>query len=444
LSLSKILNRPSEWSVPAIAHSKVLSAAVQGVLKRWPDVVPEPDEKDREILVQTVKSKLDNDDWKGTRMSLMVSAARALFDETRRVRRELLALRVFYFEETKASTSSTFIGAMAAVYFGSYVPNAPHTRQLADALRSNRDNLGASWGDLFRRVPDCLDAAHAPDSIAKLMVSMADPWGGLKVLGIRLPHAPGLMDYVHLEYVKLLRPKLKSKDGIDRLFGWLRPKGQQPRTSGAAEAISAVLSPWMSRDPSADLISYITEWLVGSYEDPRLKAGGVWSGVKPDAMAVLMRWLTGENIRFFLDTVTEVESSHMWAPRREFWLGLYEQGYINAAWVAFSDEAARLAQRRIGTESDGRVLSFGRQVAGGSRLYTSLLILQIGNKIIVEGSHSYMVHVFKKNSPRIPQLYQPTYDCEQLRLIPDRPSGFHESKVHDAYGNWRNWVLERI
>lgn len=438
------MRRPLDWSTPGVAHSKALSAAVQSVLKRWPDVVPEPDEKDREALVQTVKSKLEKDDWERTRMSLMVAAARALFDETRRSRRDLVALRVFYFEETEVSTSTTFLGAMASVYFGSYVPNAQHTRQLADALRISRDRIGGSWRDLFRRVPECLDPTYAPNSLAKLMINMADPWEELKLLGIRQPHAPGLMDHVHLEYVKLLRPQLKTRDGVDRIFGWLRPKGQSARTSGAAEAISAILSPWMSRDPDLDLVSHITEWLVGSYEDPRLNAGGVWSGVKPEALAVLMRWLTGENIRFFLDIVTEVESSHMWEPRRKFWLGLYEEGYISAAWVAFSDEAARLARRRIGSGSDGRILSFGRQVAGGTRLHTSLLILEIGNKIIVEGSHNYRAHVFKKHSRTAPELYREEYDCEEIRLIPDRPAGSHESKIHDAQGNWRNWVRERV
>lgn len=58
--------------------------------------------------------------------------------------------------------------------------------------------------------------------------------------------------------------------------------------------------------------------------------------VPSEHLAILMRWLTGENIRFFLDVVSAVETSHMWEPRRKFWLSLYNQERIDAAWVAFS------------------------------------------------------------------------------------------------------------
>jgi hypothetical protein len=244
--------------------------------------------------------------------------------------------------------------------------------------------------------------------------------------------------------VKLLKPLLKEKSGLDKLFNWLRPAGQQPRMSGAAEAITAILSHWKSREPSAELISHITQSLVSAYQDPRVSRGGTWSGVSDDALSVILRWLTGENIRFFLDTVTAVEDSHMWEPRRKFWLKLYEQGRIVGAWVAFSDEAERYARRSLARAGAGRTLSYGHQVAGGGRRNTSLLILDMGSKIVVEGSHNYMVHVFRKNSPMTPQLYQRTYDCEAIRLIRDHPRGFHEARVHDAPGNWRNWVQEKV
>ena len=71
-----------------------------------------------------------------------------------------------------------------------------------------------------------------------------------------------------------------------------------------------------------------------------------------------MRWLTGQNIRFFLDVVSHVETSHMWAPRRKFWLGLYEQRRIDAAWVAFSRKAAEFAAARLSEPSTWQGIGF--------------------------------------------------------------------------------------
>jgi hypothetical protein len=150
-----------------------------------------------------------------------------------------------------------------------------------------------------------------------------------------------------------------------------------------------------------------------------------------------MRWLTGENIRFFLDIVTKSEASHMWQPRREFWLGLHERKRIDAAWVAFSKVAEFHAKRELGSRGGRGLLDFGSQTAGGNRSDTSLLIMKIGEKIVVEGSHSYMVHMFRQSDPRAPTLYQRTYDCERIRLLPGS-----ESKAHQGY--WQGWVLERI
>lgn len=124
----------------------------------------------------------------------------------------------------------------------------------------------------------------------------------------------------------------------------------------------------------------------------------------------------------------------MWAPRRKFWLGLHDQKRIDAAWVAFSKEGVEFARRK---GADNRFLRFGRQEAGGSRTNTSLLILKIGNKIVVEGSHSYKVHVFKDDHPKAPKLYEGRYDCEHIRLLPGSWSVAHN-------GDWQGRVLEHI
>jgi hypothetical protein len=413
-----------------------LDTIADRILERWPDIVSEQD-GDREEIVQVMLGKLRAERWDDTKLSAATKAARILFDEDFRDRRDLKSLRIFYFEETAVSTNSTFLSAMMSVYMMSYMPGSAHTTALAAALQLTQKHLSQKWQTLLRQVPSILNPREAPHEIAILMREMDEPWSGLRALGIRSPHAPGLMDHAHLAYLKEIAPRLDERCEIDKLLNWLKPEGKDARSSGATEAIEALLAPWRETTPESELQSYLVEALVSFYRDPRVHRGFPWGGVEPSLMVVIMRWLTGENIRFFLDVVSAVEESHMWAPRRKFWLGLYERKMIDEAWVAFSREGAiKASSMRANTENRAG-LAYGRQVAGGSRTNTSLLILKIGNCIVVEGSHSYKVHVFRGNNTSAPGLFQPRYDCERIRLTPGAETTPH-------LGNWQGRVRELI
>jgi len=326
---------------------------------------------------------------------------------------------------------------MFSVYISSFVSGAAHTRELSSALRDVQNRLGARWKALLSAIPDLLEPAFAHEAIAHRMLDMSDPWTGLRSIGLRSPHAPGIMNEAHLAYVRMLQPKLFERSEMEKLIAWLKPDRQEAKVSGAGEAISALLGHWIDNAPAADDLRYLTENLVGLYGDPRVQRGGAWAAVPESHLAVVMRWLTGENIRFFLDVVSKVERSHMWEPRRNFWLGLHEQGRIDAAWVAFSDEGEIEARKRSESSNSRGTLRFGRQMAGGSRINTSLLILKIGRKIVVEGSHNYKVHIFDSSNKQAPALYQLEYDCEEIRTTPG-------AKDRSHIGHWEGWVLENV
>jgi len=435
--LEKLRTR-GRFEAPALPALNRLWSATERILSRWPDVVANPPERDREKLVAEINRRFQSNDWTDTPMSLVTSAARALFDAERRERPDLVDLRSFYYDECRVSTRIGFLGAMTSVYIGSYVPAARHTLELSEALREARGRLGGRWKTLLGHIPEALDPSVAHEAIAQKMLPMDDPWSGLKALGLRSPHANGLMDHAHLAYIRSIAPELKSREGMAKLFGWLKPDNQEAKLTGSADAISACLGHWTKTAPSEDDQRYLLENLIGLYGDPRVQRGGAWTGVPEELMSVILRWLTRENIRFFLDIVSAVEESHMWEPRRKFWLGLHQQGRIDAAWVAFSDRARLEAFRRSKASSNRGTLGFGRQTASGSgRANTSLLVLKIGRKIVVEGSHNYKVHVFDISHPRSPTLYNAEYDCEQIRLLPHAKAQVHHNR-------WEGWVLENI
>jgi EH_Signature domain len=433
MSLSAKLNQLVRYQPPSLPAPAKLAAAAHRILSRWPDVVADPPERDRERLVAEMLRRLKTGDWKGARMSFVTSAARALFDPERRSRPDLEDVRNFYCEEIEANDSRTFLAAMMSIYLGSYEPGATHTIALARSLAKVRQRLDARSRSLVDKVPEVLDPHRGAEALGLLMVLMDDPWQGLRDLHLLSPHAPGIMDFAHLAFVHRLAPRLNHPAEIDRLLRWLKPDGHEPRASGASEAIEALLKPWRVQDPSQDIQHDLITRIVSYYGDPRVRGrSGAWSSVSDELLAILLRWMTGANIRFFLEIVSAVEDSHMWAPREKFWLSLFDQKRIDAAWVAFSDAGAALARRKAAN----RHIPFGRQIAGGNRSSTCLLILKIGGKIVVEGSSNYRIHIFDEN-PCAPQLFQPSYDCDAIRRIPGAQTRMH-------LGHWEGWVLERI
>lgn len=194
----------------------------------------------------------------------------------------------------------------------------------------------------------------------------------------------------------------------------------------------------MARQAPPDALrNELSEQIIAAWNDPRLHTGGIWSGFDPALRAVLLRWLTHQDMKFFCNMVTATQDSHMWPPRRDFWLKLYDDKMIDEAWVAFGSEARRYAQQNLvrsgKTDMNRR---FGRQLdRSGS---TSLLIMRIGNKIVVDGCHSYKTHIFRMDDKRAPKLYQATYNCDSIM----RAS--RNSKPHNSIHIWSQWVLQNV
>ena len=435
MSLTDVLSRLPPYRPRALPSLAPLAAPVERVLAKWPDMVREPPESDRERIVMEMRRRLDEGDWRNLHTSFVTSAAVALFDEQRRGRENLGPLRQFYFDEIVANDSKAFRNGMLAVYLASYQPGATHTVRLGRALSQVSGALGDRWRPLLQAVPRLLDGSSAHEQLGQLMMGMPSPWSNLKSIGMRKPHDAGLMTHAHSSFVKSMAPSLKSEGSIEKLLTWLKPEGiQHAKSEGAAQAISALLVPW-TNDPPEALRTGLTSRLTSYYGDPRTRASEApWGQVPPELLERVNRWLTGENIRFFMDVVSAVETSHMWQPRRQFWLQLHKEQRIDSAWVALSDEGARRAREM----AQGRPgLAFGRQTARGSRVDTCLLVLKVGSRIVVEGSHSYRVHVFREGANKTPRLYQPRYDCEEIRSIPGA-----DARAHN--GHWQGWVRERI
>lgn len=433
--LADLLGRRTIVEVPVLPGLDRFRSSVNRILNRWPGVETVA-EQDRERRLADLRDRERAGRWAGLFVSDLTAAAGALYLPEFRDRLDLARLRRFYPAEIAASTRGAFLGGMASVYLDTYEPGAAHSRELGRALDAARDRLGERWQRPLRWFPTLFDPERAHADVAAQMVNMADPWQELKRIGLQ-PTGSGLMEAAHYAYVAALAPQLHERAVAERLVRWLKPEGRAVRQAGGGAALDALLTPWLQRAPDEALKEYLTETIRDLYGHPRLGPQAVWSETSEPAKAVMLRWLTGVSIRVFLDVISEVEESHMFEPRRRFWLEIYELKWIKDAWVAFCADGERVAR----TRDVGRAVPtgrwFGSQVSGGSRAGTSLLILETENCIVVEGSHTYKVHVFQKNHPQAPRLHQERYSCEAIRHLPHVVAIAH-------LGDWQRRVRHAI
>ena len=412
-----------------------LDRAVARVRAKWPDVVVIPDIASRDALAGEMLRRVTEWDWTSVPTQRVTAAAFAAFDEDRRDRAVLQPLRDFYLREIGHSDQEVFLTAMFRVYLDSFAPLASHTIHLAAALRSRRSDLGTRVIAMLRALPALLLPDRAPAEVAGLMVNADDPYAALQHMGFPAPHQPGLPQQAHLVFIRQIAPQLDQSSAQDRLLRWLKPAEAPALQTGASEAVAALLAPWRERAPPEAMQNRLTEAIVAAYGDPRVRRGGIWAGFPEPLKVVLLRWLTKADMRLFCDVITRTQSDAQWPPRRDFWLRLFEQRRIDEAWVAFGTDAGNFARRVAGDlRSDTRRFANQTDRNGG----TSLLIMRIGSKIVVDGCHSYKTHIFNATSPVAPKLYQPTYQCDRIM----RQSSL--SKAHNSIPNWQHWVEQHI
>lgn len=444
MRLSERLAEPVRPRRLDMASSVLLDAAITKIRNRWPDLPSLPAEADRERILRRFALRVQNGEWDGCTLAEAARALRIACLPEFREKTYVRALRLLL-DEVLHQRRPLLISAALSSYVETWQHDDVYTQALSQRLsRIAPSDFPARWRRLVEGFPQLFDPGTAHLAVAERMVASEDPWTELRSLGVPDPHGPGLWAAAQGEWLKRIEPTLTTEAGITRPLRWLRPDPARPAlpAARATAAIEALIRAWGERIPPEGLVDRMTGRLSDLYGDPRLDLGGPWGAMDRGLLETYRRWLTGANLRLFLDVITEAErrytraeESHMWAPRRKFWLGLYEQGRIREAWPAFSPEAELVARDVLGRRN--LRLKHGRQTGRSNN--TSILIMRIADKVVVEGSHNYKVHIFCASARSAPPLYGRTYDCDDLRRTPK-----HEEIAH--LGDWQGrvrWGIER-
>ena len=415
--------------------------AAEGIRRRWPNVEAIDCETDAEALALEMERRRRNGDWLGFYWADTTRTANAFLSDGLWRERRFGDLYRFLLFQIGPDAQSAYLRTMFRKYLETFDPESKLTRDLAEVLKSCWSETGLRIERLVHHF-DIFDISAAPHrKIAAYMNTKPISFDALRKEGVEAPHGAGLMQLAHRCFVSIVAPRIADGDSTatEKLLNWLNPGGDRKPLQGpaAGAAIDALLLPWSAREPDQKLKNTIETRLIGTYEDLRTKEAGVWRACSGEARRVILKWLTGATVEVFFDIVTEADHSHMWSDRKNLWVELFKEGRISQAWFALSEPGADIA-RRFNQEREGASLAFARNESRGSPdRMKCLLIMNVDDRWVVEGSHSFPTWVFPPGNLSTLTPYEERYTCEKIRHLrgPEQP----ERLVHS--NNWRNRVL---
>lgn len=398
--IDRLARLPSAPAPPQVPERLVEVA--ERVRQRFGDRRPVKPEA-LNILISRLAQATRQWDWKQLTDGEMAQVVRAWAGRLVRLPTDV---EDFLLRELRCSTRRSLLGALCDGYFAGWVVRDPRTSELARIIQDRASWLPRSWQIAFQATPESLDPTDGAVRFGRWLAAQADPYRAVVARGIVAPYGPGFMTEAHEAWLAAL-PEPVDETTIRRMLAWIHP-ASAPRLEGdrAAAVVARLLRPWTARMPAKPLRTLLLNELIGHRGDPRHQNPHFWMQVGEDGKRILLRWLAGQRMEAFLDVVSrseeKLDSGNQWPARRRFWMGLYEEGWIDEAWPSYGTEAQAIADEIARTTGDLAYAAYGRQL---SRKSTSLLIMRVGQRLVVEGSHNFRVHVFRQGSAASVGLY---------------------------------------
>ena len=391
---------------------------------------------DMDAIVERVAKAVELKNWKGVTTGDVARSLQASLDGEYPLSE---ILREFLTEEMSVTTNPRLLDVPVRAYLETWEAGAVKTRNLRALILAKSEKLPLRWQTLFLACPEFLDTARGPHGVAKRMVEANAPHDWLRAQGLAAPHDQGFMRLAHSEFVRE-SPAPENEASLDKLLSWITPSGAPAlEDDRAAEVVDRILSPWVNRPCPAGYQEHCATRLIDRFGDPRRDKPAFWALVSGEGKRVLYKWLARKSMEAMFEVVTKAatdpDSIRLWANVKRFWLSLYEAGRIDEAWVVLGQKAIPVAQALHRQTGDKSYLNYGRQAG---RPDTSLLLMTIGSKTVVEGSHYFRVHVFPTPSRQTPQLYLEAYDFNDI-MLPD-----HHNDARRHTDGWMDWVRDRI
>lgn len=345
---------------------------------------------------------------------------------------------------------------LAANYLQQFDLERPGLPLISRVLQEQAIRWGEPWARL-QREHNLYDHVNGPKTIARLALKLnLSPSETMKKIGIgALGSQSGFASAITKELLDELA------NGAELNHDVRLQKVQTYATHDGAKLIfqtldrevaEALFKPFSDFTPAKDIKDKYLNFIISIFKDPRID-GAKWARF-PAIREIVLRWLTEQSLRQFLDivskTVKDSSSAKMWKYRRAFWEAAHRKGIVQGAWVVFGEIGKREAKRAFGTNTS--IASF---VSGGSKPVQSshaVLLLEIRGGIVSDWSHSGKVNVWTSSASRsAPKMYKSAYTSDDVRLMiggsyDDYSSVDYLVKSHsspETY-NWQRVVAQRL
>jgi hypothetical protein len=219
---------------------------------------------------------------------------------------------------------------------------------------------------------------------------------------------------------------------LRRLLTWAEEKDGLRFPSQRPALAEALLIPWRTRNPDAEIQDTTLQFLLKHYRDPRIFRAK-WVGVSEVAQQVARRWLTRTTLDEFINVVTKVAKGSHWRYRKAFWMAYYEREYIQEAWVLFGKTARYRARQAFDKDA-----GFGR-IEGGLSNHC-VLLLKLGTLTIADWSHDGACRIWIDGNRAAPALYREQYSISELQYSADFERAHHGSET----SSWQDKIAAFI
>lgn len=168
----------------------------------------------------------------------------------------------------------------------------------------------------------------------------------------------------------------------------------------------SLLMPFQKKTPEAELKECIKNFLLNQFGNPHLR-DDVWNKVSSSAKKVFMTWLTEDTLEDFFN-ILDMTAGDQWQYRRDFWQAILDKNLIRRAWVILGSSA-----RKIAAKLPERSKNYGSLTGASSD--QSVLLMEIGNFVVAEWSHSGKCRFWYFNANGAPEFFGQEYLSTNLR-----------------------------
>jgi hypothetical protein len=251
------------------------------------------------------------------------------------------------------------------------------------------------------------DADGGPNAVAQQALEDHAPRTVLDDAGLSGPlSASGFAMACFREAATEVQKRLQrsaNAELVGRLVEFVTAQDGRMSIRTARYVADALLTPWLSADPSDELRDYVRGTLLKFLNDPRVRPAE-WNGVDPDAKRVMFRWLARASLEQFLAVVDQTAPGQQWEFRRAFWGAYIDRNYVHDSWVVFAPTGAARARQLARERADAGMLTFG--ALRGAAADQAVLLLRVGDLIIADWSHNGSLRIWHDNDPGAPKIHQ--------------------------------------